>query len=74
MTKVFQIFEEEKQEAVKEAEREKDRKYTEVLKEKDRKYVLGLLRKNMDIDDIMDITELPREEIEQIQQDMLVSK
>lgn len=63
MTKVFQIFEKDKQEAVKEAEREKDKKY-----------VIKLLRKDMDIEDIMEITELPREEIEQIQQDMLVSE
>lgn len=63
MTKVYQLFEEDKQEAVKEAEREKDKKY-----------VIKLLRKDMDIEDIMEITELPREEIEQIQQDMLVSE
>ena len=61
MTKVFQIFEEEKQEAVDKAEKEKDRKYAKVL-----------LEEGMELLKIKKITGLSMEEIEQIQQDMLV--
>lgn len=63
MTKVFQIFEEDKQKAVKEGKIEE-----KVITAK------KMIRKDYDIEDIMEITELPREEIEQIQQDMLVSE
>ena len=67
MTKVFQLFEEEKQEAVKEAVKEAKIEEKVITAKK-------MIRKDMDIEEIMDITELPREEIEQIQQDMLVSE
>ena len=66
MTKVFQIFEEEKQDAVKEAVEEN-------TKEMKREFVKGLLEEGMELLKIKKITGLSMEEIEEIQQSMLVS-
>lgn len=63
MTKVFQIFEEEKQEALRNA-----------LQEKNRETVEKLLKIGTDIKNIMYVTDLTEEEIKKIQESMLVAK
>ena len=63
MTKVFQIFEEEKQEALRNA-----------LQAKDRKTVEKLLKIGTDIKNIMYVTDLTEEEIREIQESILADK
>ena len=63
MTKVARLFEEEKQEALKNA-----------LQAKDRNTVEKLLKKGVDMDFIMDVTGLTKEEIKKIEKDLLVTK
>ena len=66
MTKVAQLFEEEKQEAVRLAVKEAEKR---VEKESDIKTALKLLKRGMSVEDILDITEiLTREEIVALEQ------
>lgn len=75
MTKVFQIFEEEKQEAIKESlNREREEGMLEGQKKEKIKVAEKLIRKGNDIKTIIEITDLLEEEIRDIEEKILIMK
>lgn len=66
MTKVFQIFEEEKLDAVNEA-------VNEAVKKKDKEFTQKMLELDIDLVQIMKVTGLTKKQIEEIKEDMSVA-